>query len=100
MSSLTKLIKDIMGKNCFINLFDYSCNSITKYLPKEQKYYTKYLTSSDIENPSNRLWGGLHDKNKNNKNKNENNKKNKKTKTKRRKSTNQRTQKNKKILIN
>jgi len=98
MSYLIKLLKDIIGSSCFINLFDYSCNSITKYLPKEQKYYTKYLTSSDIENPSNRLWGGLHDKNKNNKNKNENNKKNKKTKTKtkRRKSTNQRTQKNKK----
>jgi len=91
MSYLIKLLKDIIGSSCFINLFDYSCNSITKYLPKEQKYYTKYLTSSDIENPSNRLWGGLHD----NKNK-KNNKKNKNKKTKRRKSTNQKTQKNKK----
>jgi hypothetical protein len=58
MSTLIKLIKDIIGPNCFINLFDYSCNSITKYLPKEQKYNTKYLTSSDIENPSNKSWGG------------------------------------------
>lgn len=58
MSTLIKLIKDIIGPNCFINLFDYSCNSITKYLPKEQKYNTRYLTTSDIENPSDKLWGG------------------------------------------
>jgi len=88
MSTLIKLIKDIIGSNCFINLFDYSCNSITKYLPREQKYLTKYLTSSDIENPSNRLWGGLHNK--------KNKHKNKRRKTKRRKSINQRTKKNKK----
>lgn len=58
MSTLTKLIKDIIGKNSFINLFDYSCSSITKYLPEEQRYHKKYLETSNIENPPYRSWGG------------------------------------------
>jgi hypothetical protein len=58
MSKLIEIIKSIFGENCVINLFDYSCNSATKYLPDEDRYNMKYLFSSDIENPPLKKWGG------------------------------------------
>lgn len=60
MSYLIQLIKDIIGEksNKYINLFDYSCNSITKYIPEEHTYFKKYLKSEDIEDPANKSWGG------------------------------------------
>lgn len=70
MSYLIKLIKDILGEksNNYINLFDYSCNSITKYIPEEHRYFKKYLKTSDIENPVNKSWGGRKTRNKTKKN--------------------------------
>lgn len=58
MSFLVELLKNILGNNSYINIFDYSCSSITKYIPEEDLYYSKYLTKSDIEKPINKNWGG------------------------------------------
>ena len=68
LSYLVRLIKDLVGDNCKMNIFDYSCNEITKTLPESQKAYQKYVVTSDIENPPEN-WGGrkrgrLHKKNK------------------------------------
>jgi hypothetical protein len=57
MSMLVKIIKEILGENCFINLLDYSCNSISKYVPKEQRGNMQYFEPLDIE--SGRLYTNL-----------------------------------------
>lgn len=50
LSTLVELIKTIVGKHCFINLLDYSCNSPTIYIPKEQRTLKQYaLKTNDIE---------------------------------------------------
>lgn len=50
LSVLVELIKTIIGGPCFINILDYSCNSPTIYIPKEQKLSKQYaLKSTDIE---------------------------------------------------
>lgn len=50
LSSLIELIKRLIGKPCFINLLDYSCNSPTIYIPKEQQTLKQYaLQEGDIE---------------------------------------------------
>lgn len=36
LSVLVKLVKDIIGQPCFINIIDYSCNSPSIYIPEEQ----------------------------------------------------------------
>ena len=58
MSVLVQIINEIVGNKCNINLFDYSCNSFSRYLPKEQKSYGKFFETYDIENPPDRTWGG------------------------------------------
>ena len=51
MSTLVKLIRQIVGQDCKINLLDYSCNSITSVLPKDKLSYAQYLQQHpDIEN--------------------------------------------------
>jgi hypothetical protein len=50
LSTLVELVKAIIGKQCFINLLDYSCNSATMFIPKEQKTLSQYaLKEGDIE---------------------------------------------------
>jgi hypothetical protein len=49
MSVLVNIIKTIIGPNCFINLLDYSCNSISKYVPKRQRLHMQYFEPLDIE---------------------------------------------------
>jgi hypothetical protein len=49
LTTLVELIKRIIGRPCFINLLDYSCNSISKYIPPEQKTLSKYAFQADIE---------------------------------------------------
>lgn len=58
MSMLVSIIKQIVGTNCNINLLDYSCNSITKYIPKEQKENMRYFEPMDIESGENIFFGG------------------------------------------
>ena len=58
LSTLVSIIKKIVGNKCKLNLFDYSCNSFTRYLPKEQIPYGKHFETYDIENPPDRTWGG------------------------------------------
>lgn len=57
LSVLVELIKIIIGKPCFINLLDYSCNSASIYIPKEQNLSSKYMIPDDIEQ-GNKKWGG------------------------------------------
>lgn len=40
LSTLIEILKGILGKNCFINIIDYSCNSITTFMPKNIKQPT------------------------------------------------------------
>jgi hypothetical protein len=58
LSVFVELIKRIVGKNCFINLLDYSCNSASIYTPKEQLTSSKYMTEPDIEQGLPNNWGG------------------------------------------
>lgn len=59
LSTLVELVKLIIGKPCFINLLDYSCNSPSIYIPKEQKKYNNALEEGDIEMGINRTnYGG------------------------------------------
>jgi hypothetical protein len=81
MSELVKIIKNIVGENCFINLLDYSCNSISKYVPKSQRLNMQYFESLDIE--SGRLYTNLGGKtNKKSKKNRKNNRRNKSNKQK------------------
>jgi hypothetical protein len=57
LSVLVELIKIIIGQKCFINLLDYSCNSASIYIPKEQNLSSKYMIPDDIEQ-GNKKWGG------------------------------------------
>jgi hypothetical protein len=59
LSTFVSLIKSIIGVKCFINLFDYSCNSISKYIPKEQRGNMQYFEPTDIETGTSRTsYGG------------------------------------------
>lgn len=58
LSVLVKLIKQIIGQNCFINLLDYSCNSAARYIPEEQQLSAKYMVPDDIEQ-GNKKFGGI-----------------------------------------
>ena len=58
LSVLVKLIKQIIGQNCFINLLDYSCNSAARYIPEEQNLSAKYMVPDDIEQ-GNKKFGGI-----------------------------------------
>jgi len=50
LSTLVELVKTIIEKPCFINILDYSCNSPTIYIPKEQTILKQYaLKEGDIE---------------------------------------------------
>ena len=50
LSTLVELVKVIVGRDCFINLLDFSCNSPTIYIPKEQETLKQYaLKEGDIE---------------------------------------------------
>lgn len=50
LSTLVELVKTIIEKPCFINILDYSCNSPTIYIPKEQRTLKQYaLKTNDIE---------------------------------------------------
>jgi hypothetical protein len=58
MSKLVEIIKQIVGPQCNINLLDYSCNSLTKYIPKEQRKYIKYFEPLDVESELDVSYGG------------------------------------------
>jgi len=57
LSYLIELIQKIIGQQCFITVLDYSCNSASKYIPKEQQLSAQYMVPDDIEQ-GNKKWGG------------------------------------------
>ncbi len=59
LSTLVDLVKRIIDRPCFINLLDYSCNSISNYIPQTQKTLAKYAFQTDIESgTANTTFGG------------------------------------------
>jgi len=82
LSMMIYLIKHIIGETAKINLLDYSCNSVSMFVPKNQLLNKQYMMESDIEQGYPKSWGGKrrsrrrHKKNK----KNYKSKKQKKTK--------------------
>jgi len=83
LSKLIELIKIIIGENCFINVLDYSCNSLSNYIPDEQKKLKENALYNDVEMgiKRNPLLGG---KNKKGKRKTKNKSKRKKRKRRKR----------------
>jgi hypothetical protein len=75
LSAFVGLVKLIVGQNCYINLLDYSCNSPSMYIPKDQLTSSKYMTESDIEQGLPNNWGGKHLKKRRNKKSKRRNKK-------------------------
>ena len=65
LSTLVELVKLIIGRPCFINILDYSCNSPTIYIPQEQRILSQYaLQEGDIEMGMNKTkyYGGVNGK--------------------------------------
>lgn len=58
LSTMINFIKRIVGISCKINLFDYSCNGISTFVPKNQSGNKQYLTETDIEQGFPKGWGG------------------------------------------
>lgn len=85
LSALVELIKKIIGQPCFINLLDYSCNSASIYIPKEQNLSARYMIPDDIEQ-GNKKFGGIkkYSKKKGTRKKGKKDKKGKNVKTRRR----------------
>jgi len=91
LTTLVELVKIIIGKPCFINLLDYSCNSPTKYIPEKQKTLKQYgLQEGDIEmGITNTSYGGKKNQKKGTKSK---------YKNKKNKGKNGKTRKNRKYI--
>ena len=85
LSVLVEIIKKIIGQPCFITLLDYSCNSASTYIPKEQNLSARYMIPDDIEQ-GNKKFGGIkkYSKKKGTRKKGKKDKKCKKDKTRRR----------------
>jgi hypothetical protein len=64
LSEMVKLVKRLIGQDCFLNILDYSCNSASAYIPEEQKTLKQYAfpDEDDIEmvNPPKTNLGGNH----------------------------------------
>ena len=58
MSVLVDLIKNIVGPTCKINLFDFTCNSISTFTPETQRSAKQFVISDDIEQGVSKEWGG------------------------------------------
>jgi len=58
LSVMIDLIKQIVGPSCKINLFDYSCNSVTIFVPERQRSAKMFVIPDDIEQGISRHWGG------------------------------------------
>jgi hypothetical protein len=61
MSVLVDLIKNIVREECKINLFDFSCNTISMFTPEIQQSTKRYVIADDIddlEKGISRHWGG------------------------------------------
>lgn len=61
MSVLVDLIKNIVGDECKINLFDFSCSSISIFTPETQLSTKRSVIPDDIddlEKGISRQWGG------------------------------------------
>jgi hypothetical protein len=80
LSTLVKLLKIIIGKQCLMNILDYSCNSASIYIPKKQQSSAQYMMPYDIEQGISMEWGGRKiSTSKKSKSRKKQNKKNRKT---------------------
>jgi hypothetical protein len=59
LSYLLQLIKYVVGNECKINIFDYSCSNTSRFFSVSDRQALKYIDSGDIENPPDRSWGGF-----------------------------------------
>jgi hypothetical protein len=58
LSTMVKLLKTIIGKQCLMNILDYSCNSSSIYIPKKQHSSAQYMMPYDLEQGISTTWGG------------------------------------------
>jgi hypothetical protein len=58
LSVMIDLIKRIIGEPAKINLLDYSCNSVSMFVPNNQLPNKQYMMESDIEQGYSKGWGG------------------------------------------
>lgn len=58
LSTMVDFVKRIVGPSCKLNLFDYSCNGVSMFVPKDQLANKKYLMETDIEQGFPKIWGG------------------------------------------
>jgi len=58
LSVMINFIKNIVGPTCKINLLDYSCNSVSMFVPKNQLPNKKYMIENDMEQGYSKNWGG------------------------------------------
>lgn len=58
LSTMVDFVKRIVGPSCKINLFDYSCNGVSMFVPKDQLSNKQYLIESYIEQGFPKGWGG------------------------------------------
>jgi len=92
LSYLLQLIKYVVGDECKINIFDYSCSNTSRFFSDSDRQALQYIDSGDIENPPDRSWGGFSKKMRKTLGR-KNKKKNKKRKTKNRKNLKKKTNK-------
>jgi hypothetical protein len=58
LSVMIDFIKHIVGPFCKINLLDYSCNNVSRFVPKNQLPNKQYMIENDIEQGYSKNWGG------------------------------------------
>jgi hypothetical protein len=58
LSVMIDLIKRVIGEPAKINLLDYSCNSVSMFVPNNQLPNKQYMMESDIEQGYSKGWGG------------------------------------------
>lgn len=50
LSKIVEIIQDMVGRPCFINIVDYSCNTLSRYIPSSQLLLKQYSEQeNDIE---------------------------------------------------
>ena len=83
LSVMIDLIKRIIGEPAKINLLDYSCNSVSMFVPNNQLPNKQYMMESDIEQGYPKSWGGRRRSRRHHKKNKRTNKSNSKSKKKR-----------------
>ena len=53
LSEMVKLVKRLVGQDCFLNILDYSCNSASVYIPEEQQTLKQFAFIDDDDERGN-----------------------------------------------